>query len=241
MTKENPFDLLLIESPYEYYTSTRDKYGQLWISYKTISLRELGEICELFQIPVKVIYGMDCDPYGSFSRQHRAVMDYFDECDYDPDTFEPDIEDFILENTSRGEQIKILVTGGIFEYENPHESPETGLNRHANYFLEKIIEQERDIGKDNLLNYYPNDPNRKYAIPWGCVPAFAGTLFLKIEELERVPLVYIDTKSVVSHSLKSNKAEGTFLVDRVVFIKGDEERYIDNRRYIIARLVDQVY
>ena len=188
-----PFDLLFIESPYEYsffqssafpeeLEVTQDEPGEIqekqkrWLEIQR-RFKQLGDICREHNIPIRFrnIFNVSGDP------SDKSIEPHFTGCDYGGI-----LTNDYLENINPN-GLKILLSGGYFSYSG-YDSP---LSKKE--IQDLILEQE--MNPDEIENFHPEDRSRRIAIVNGCVPAAA----LRLQRFfdSNPPLIYIDAATTV--------------------------------------------
>jgi hypothetical protein len=184
---EKSFDVLIIESPSEYY-------GHM--ALKEDSLKQLGNFCRRNNIPVRVPNGNQ-----GFSRlpdgvgQDSIIKECFEGCNYRDSL---DLNELSL--LGNNENIKILFTGGLFCYAIPS---------HFN----AVLEYEPDLDLNQIINLNSSDSSRNIFIPGGCVPGRSAEIYQKLFQIGKHPIHYIDGKS--SYGFHHIDPDSVFVVSKV--------------------------
>lgn len=182
---QKPFDLLLIEGAYEYQLLNDERLSEE--KKKTIrdGLIELGDLCRIHSIPVRVIHNEGWgapqeDP--NITRSEHIYKDFFDRCYYKVGGF--GLND--IHQVTNDHPAKIILTGGVVEYKH-FESSDFELACEIEEVNPDIVETMELKGGDRTVSFL-----------WGCVPARGARLFNETECMENRPNIFIDPVSSVN-------------------------------------------
>ena len=165
-----PFDLLFIESPYEYIYRNRKVKEET-----KKGLTDLGEICRTNNIPVIVTKDISDDP------EDRFVKSFFKGTDYTKGEY-PVLSKKLSSIQPEKNELRVMVIGGYLSY----------VEKDGLKDLDKL-----GLTLDQLENYNPKGKTKEFVIAKGCVHVRCHSLYVKIKELGKKPLILIDPRASV--------------------------------------------